>query len=123
MKLKSAWLVTWEWIGDHAVVKEEEKVVALVNYRRGGEYVKDVVEHLYIAKTSSPVEKATYARNPNANPYRAQFDTRNGIPWQGRIHCGHNPWLYARLVSNVRTVNTAEGEVLRWDERSLPVPH
>ena len=36
------------------------------------------------------------------NPYPAYYDTFNGanVTWQ--IFCGHNPWLHAQLVEDLR---------------------
>jgi hypothetical protein len=41
-----AWLVTWEWAGDHA--KRTDKVVAIFGPRLGGERVRELVEFLYV---------------------------------------------------------------------------
>lgn len=119
MKTRTAWLITWEWIGDHAAVPQ--KVAGVVNYRKSAEYVRSLVEQLYIAKTSSSVEMAMYAKDATANPYPAQFHRINGAPWHGRIHCGHNPHLYARKVRDLRSVRQADEDALQWDE--LPMPN
>lgn len=117
--MKSGWLITWEWIGDHASV--EEKVVAIVNYRRKAPYIKDLMEQLYIEKTSTASEKLDYAKDSTANPYPAHYGTINGRQWEGRVHCGHNPHLYGRLVSNLRIEIKNGEESLKWDERPVPV--
>ena len=46
-------------------------------------------------------ERIAFAKDKKLNPYGATFDDIEGIPWQGRILCGHNPWLEARLVDNL----------------------
>jgi len=120
--MRSAWLITWSWIGDHAAVPEDEMVVAIVNYRRNGQYVKDLVENIYIERTSSPTEKLAYAKDRKSNPYPARYGNIGGVPWHGRIFCGHNPYLYARLVDNLRVVTSRGKEKLSWDERSSPSP-
>ena len=40
-----AWLITWEWVGDHA--KVENKVAAILSYRLSGKIVREIVELLY----------------------------------------------------------------------------
>ena len=41
----------------------------------------------------------------------------DGIPWSGEIECGHNPWLYARLVDDLTAEELADGtETVRWKE-------
>ena len=118
MNTKTAWLITWEWMGDHAAV--DQKVAAVVNYRRPSEYVRSLVEQLYISKTSSPVEMAIYAKDSKANPYPANFHSTKTAEWHSRIHCGHNPHLYARKVKNLRSVTEGDAETLHWEE--LPMP-
>jgi excinuclease UvrABC helicase subunit UvrB len=118
--MKTAWLITWEWIGDHAAV--EDKVVAIVNYRRPAAYIKDLMEQLYIEKTSSVSEKVAYAKDMKSNPYPASFGDVGGVQWRSQLYCGHNPHLFARLVSNVRTEVQEGEEKLLWEERPVPAP-
>ena len=116
-----AWLITWDWAGDHAAVGDP--VVAVLSARTGAEDVRRYVERRYVEKTASLPEKLSYARynRPQAPPYAAEFDRLEGVRFRGRIQCGHNPWLYARLVDNLRVETDATGnEVLSWDEQPLP---
>lgn len=76
--MKSAWLITWEWIGDHAAV--EQKIVAILNYRKSAKYVKDFIEQLYIEKTSTVTEKMSFAKDRKSNPYPAKYHDINGVP-------------------------------------------
>jgi hypothetical protein len=94
--LRSAWLVTWEWSGDHARV--EDPVVALFNYRWPGETVRLVVEQIYSALKHSISDKFAVARNRKNTPYPAQARDIDGVPWLGEISCGNNPWLRARSL-------------------------
>jgi hypothetical protein len=114
-----AWLVTWEWIGDHA--KRDEKVAAVFNPRFSGERVRELVEALYVAENSSLREKLTWAKDRTSNPYPAEFERINGVRWEGRIHCGHNPNLYARLVDDLTVEVDKDGiDKATWKERSMP---
>ena len=97
----SAWLVTWEGVGGH--VKIEEQVAAILNPRRSVDRVKDIVELLYVNASHSYVERINYAKSRKNNPYPAEFGvSHNGVPWTGEVTCGHNPFLEARLVDNLR---------------------
>lgn len=116
--MKTAWLITWKWFGDHAAV--EDDVVAIVSYRRSGSYIKDFMENLYIEKTSSFSEKLAYAKDRKAIPYPASYSTIKGVTWTGSISCGDNPFLFGRLVSNVRVEVQDGQETLRWEERPVP---
>lgn len=120
VKMKSAWLITWEWIGEHAAV--DKKIVAVINYRRSSSYIKDMVEQFYISIKYNTREKAACAKDSHANPYPAHYGNLRGVPWHGRITCGHNPYLYARLVSNVRLERKGNDSIVVWDERPIPNP-
>ena len=119
LKTKSAWLVTWDWSGDHA--KVEDPVAAILNYRVTPEKVSRFMEQLYCSYSYSHAEKLSVAKSRKANPYPAQYGQLKGMSWQGQITCGDNPWLFARMVSNLHIGKDAEGnERLVWDERPLP---
>jgi len=116
---RKAWLVTWEWAGDHA--KRADKVAAILNPRLGGERVRELVEFLYIFHTASLSEKLSRAANRDQNPYPAKFGTLNGVAWEGEIHCGPNPWLLARLVDDLIVERDQDGkERATWKERPKP---
>lgn len=98
---KSAWLVTWDGTTD-----EKDNVVAVLNWRMGATRVAEFVETLYVTLLSSPSEKVSFANRPKSNPYRAQKEHFD------RIHCGHNPFLYARRVTDI----SEDGEGIMWTE-------
>jgi len=103
-----AWLITWDWTGDAAAVADV--VVGVLNPRWGDRRVADMVEFLYSNTTANISELAHYAKRPSNNPYRAEI--RNG-----RIHCGHNPFLYARIVSDLKIEIGSDGkESITWKE-------
>jgi hypothetical protein len=109
------WLITWEFVDN------EEEIAAILNYRLSAEMVKRFVELLYVNKQFTLSERLEYAKNRKNNTYLAEFERIKGVQWQGRINCGHNPWLCARLVDNLHIEIDNEGnEILRWDERPVP---
>jgi len=108
----NAWLVTWEWEGNHA--KRKQKIVAILNPRLGDGRIRDYVELIYSVLESHPLDQLQYARNSKNNPYPAQFEIIDGIPWGGSIICGHNPWLHARKVRDLR----ANNGTVAWEERT-----
>ncbi len=100
-----AWLVLWEWVGDHARV--DQPVAAILPRRFGHEIVQRIVEALYAEREYTPAEMLEAARDRGHNPYRAHLGsccviTEDGslgtVAWQGEIICGHNPHLVARLA-------------------------
>lgn len=110
-----AWLITWEWIGNYAAMPE--KVACILNSRTSPERVREILELLYANTKYNLSERLNYARR-HFNPYPAQFGSIEGVTWTGEITCGHNPWLYARLVESLLIESDPDGkEHVRWAER------
>jgi len=115
----TAWLVTWDWIGEH--VKREDKIVTVMSRRLSPERVSEILEMIYGNEYYTLEERVSFAKSRKLNPYPAYYDDIGGIPWTGRILCGHNPFLVARLVDNLYVTRDAEGiEHLTWEERKNP---
>lgn len=115
----TAWLVRWEHVGEHA--RPPRKFVAAFSSRWSSERVKEQVELLYAQLTFSISDQLLFAKSKSFNPYPCRLTCPQGIPFSNYLACGHNPFLYARLVDNLRM----EGEYgdegsLRWDDRPLP---
>jgi hypothetical protein len=102
VEARSAWLVTWEGTS----VIPEDAVAAILHHQMSASTVKEFVERLYVSLMRSQREKLLVVKNPRANPYPA-----NMTPFE-HIHCGHNPFLHARLVSKLKVVDDA----LQWKE-------
>ena len=117
-KGNTVWLITWEWCGDHA--KVEDKFVAIFNPHWGPRRVKDYVEVLYSTLKYTVGDKLGVAIKPRCNPYRAEYGFTGQVRCMDRIRCGHNPWLYARLVDHFQVQQTEDGEdVVSYDERKI----
>src|SRR5689334_17955929 len=115
----SAWLVTWEWSGDHA--KRRDKVAEILDPRTSPERVRQIVELLY-HREASLSEKIAWRLRRHHQPYPAEFMRLEGVQWAGEIICGHNPWLRARLVKNLILKTDLEGkESATWNDRYTPV--
>lgn len=113
-KLGRAWLITKEG------TEITGEVIAILDYRKSADRVREFVENLYISENYGLHEKLTYARNRRNNPYPAKFERINDVPLQGRITCGHNPFLLGRPVTDLVIVsNDLESEKLEWKE----IPH
>lgn len=109
------WLVTWESFGRAQRIKK--KVAAIIDYRKSAEQVRQLVEQLYAVEMYAPFELLALAQHKWKNPYPARWGHLGRMPWYGEILCGHNPYLYARLVDNLRPVGE---EGVAWDERPKP---
>lgn len=108
--MKSAWLVTWEWIGNHERKNESGKIASILNYRHTPEKVKKHIEQLYIDSEYLLEDMFACAKRMKNNPYPP---TSEG----GKITCGHNPYLLARKVQNLKLEKDADGNnELIWDE-------
>ena len=126
-KGRSAWVVRWEWAGDHA--KVDQPVAAILSPQLGPETVRRLVEVLYAADQYSPVEMLEASRPGGHNPYRAAFGTCPAIQedgttsypaWQGEVICGHNPHLVARKA-RVQVPADANGSVT-FEDAPRPTP-
>ena len=105
-----AWLVKWVYAsGEHAFV-------TVPNASLDKDTVRHRVKQLHTDLTASIAEKLEYALDPNPAPlpYPA---TLSQLP-DGRmnIDCGHNPFLQARLVTDLRVETNEEdgSEVLHY---------
>ena len=107
-----AWLITWEWL------EEKEEIAAILNYRTSPEKVREIVELLYVNEYLIEEEKIAYAKNKKNTPYPAEFERIRGERWLGRIFCGPNPFLYARMVDDLKIEKTS-GKII-WKEREIP---
>jgi hypothetical protein len=107
-----AWLVTWEWANDAAAVAD--RVICVLPPQWSDERVSNTVEILYASLTATVSELAHYAKRPSNNPYRAE---RSG----SRIICGHNPYLEARYVSDLKVETDPKTyiETIFWREPNL----
>jgi hypothetical protein len=114
MRSSRAWLVTLE------STDKPPQVVSVFKAQRSADFVREYMEQYYIDTCYSVQEKLLYAQSRKNNPYPATFEKLDGIPWQGRITCGHNPFLYGRLVLKLRVMSTPDGEALMWEESPIP---
>ena len=116
-KGKTAWLITWESPNQNI----KNKVARILNHRTSGSNVHEVLEQLYIDSKYYPSERLAYSISKRGNPYPVRYDRIHGIPWEGRMWCGHNPYLYARQVKNLRVeINKTSQGHFDWDEIVRP---
>ena len=112
-----AWLTTWEWDGEHA--KVDNRIAAILDSRTSAIRVRELVDFIYVNEFGSLAERLAYAKNKKNNPYPAEFVLMEGIPWEGEIQNGGNPFLRARLVEDLHIEDdgSPEGNLV-WRERS-----
>lgn len=114
----AVWLITWEPASLNVQIAEDDRIVAILNYRWKAQNVRKIVEILHANAEGTLSQRLAYARMLNQGippAYHAEF---NG--WEGQIICGVNPVMYARLVDNPRILEKDGRESLIWDERPLP---
>jgi len=87
----SAWLVSWEHMRDHAT--PPDIVAAVLSPSLTARGVLEIVELLYANASYDPSERIAFAKSRRGNPYPARFGVLHGLPWEGEIVCGNNPWL------------------------------
>src|SRR6266498_810491 len=95
-----AWLITWDWAGDSAALAD--RIAAILPWQWSDDRVTKHVEVLYALANSTVEELADYAKRPSNNPYRPKRDG----PY---ITCGHNPYLVARVVTDLNVKRDGQG--------------
>lgn len=113
----NAWVITWEWHGDHAAV--EDPLVAILSSRKGSAWMAKYIENLYLSFSSTAQEMAYYANRQKMIPYKAKDPmSMNWILHGNRIICGNNPELYGRKVTGLEIMEDDENdlEIVRWKE-------
>lgn len=125
------WVIRWEWMGDHAAV--EQPFISVLSPRLGHQEVARFIQRYYAAKTFTPSEQVEYMlRKTRPFPFPVNFArttiqypdgrTLSG-PWTGAMACGDNPYIVARLATNVHVEYPDGGTrgVLVWQDLPLPI--
>ncbi len=104
---QKAWLLTWEWTGEHAAV--EDYIAGILRPRFSREKVGDIVESMYAIHTSSVSDLAHYSKRPKENPYKSQWANNH-------CYCGHNPSLHAHYVHKLKIIEDPDSglETIEW---------
>jgi hypothetical protein len=109
--MKRAWIITQEG------TERAQEVIGILSARKSGRIVKEYVEWLYALLNYLPYEHFGIAKYNNPlTLYEAQYGTTNlGVPVDTLMTCGHNPWLVARLGSNI-SLSDGEPPLLSWKQ-------
>ena len=108
-----AWVIAWD-AGRNRTVPSP-KVVAVLPARLSIRRIERFLSYLYINLSGSPDERAEYARSGRLPlPFQPQItgptDPHFKVPRSSEVIVGHNPWLHARVVENLR----ASGKGFTW---------
>ena len=91
-------------------------VAAAFDPHLSGRRIQEFVELIYLSEGTLS-ERMDFALDKRKNPYPAQFGALDGVRWEGQIYCGHNPYLFARLVDDLRVQCDEHGkERAIWTE-------
>ena len=129
-KLDRAWLITWEWTGDHAQV--DDKFVAIISSRFKDKKVREMLEQYFASNYLSLREQINCVKSKRSHTYNVQLiliavsnelqqkasAMPSQVPFSESMIIGGNPWLWARIVYKLETWRE-EGDVewLKWNER------
>ena len=121
IKKKKAWLITWEGTNrDRENIAEN--IVNVFDSRVSSEKIKFFIENHYISLKFGSLEKASYASKRKENPFPVIFEKINGVPWEGKMTCGDNPFLSARIVKNLIILESGDGKRhIQWEEIPKPI--
>lgn len=97
-----AWIITSETPSADAA--HNTAVVGLLSARKSHQTVKEYVKWLYVMLEYSIGDMMAFVKYTKPHkPYEAQYFTTNtGIPHPVGMHCGHNPFLIARLAEHIK---------------------
>ncbi len=107
IKNQKAWLLTWEWGGDHAAV--EDHIAGILRPRLSREKVGEIVDSIYAIHACSVSALAYYSRRPKANPYTSKWVNNH-------YYCGDNPSLHANFVHKLKVTEDPDSglETIEW---------
>lgn len=108
--MEEGWVVFWDWANEAAALRDH--FVFVLPATTSVEEVMRFVEAIAAIHSYTADEILTMASS-DWNPYRAELSAND------RITCGHNPWLEAKRVRNIR-VETDEKtrlETILWIEK------
>jgi len=102
------------WIVYRTGTDINREVVTVLDSRKSPDRVAELVEQLYMVGNYTVCEKLHYATRKHDNPYPAKIEW---IDRRALITCGHNPWLEAKVVHNLKlAVNENGCQILTWDD-------
>lgn len=105
----TAWILTWESPNNYGSTCRCD-VISVLDYRLGCEYVKKYAIQIYVDKMFYPTERIDAVKAK----FELPFPVLSGDG--GTLSIGHNPWIDARKIRNLR-VKTIDGkEFFEWDE-------
>lgn len=109
----NAWLLTWEGTSGPALIAEK-KIVAIISARKSLRAITEVVDVLYCRSVDTVYDMALLA-NQREQRY-AQYRGIHSTP--KRLFYGRNPFIHARVVSNLRVERDEirKLEFVRWTE-------
>ena len=117
---KSAWVITWEYPSGYQP-SLRERLIDVRDGRTSAERIREFVERHHVASLYSAEEKMHYASNPKDNPYPAVFvKLKGGVPWTAVIVCGHNPFIQAKYVHNLKVYEDDEEIRIEYDSPKRP---
>jgi hypothetical protein len=108
------WVITWESWGPNRV-EGKDKIAAILNENQTAEYVREIVELLYINHECNLGERLRYA-NGGHNLCQTQIGEKGEAPGEFVITCGYDPHLCARRVEDCRVEGNGSKEKLVWDQ-------
>ena len=113
-KATTAWLVTW--VGTTRQLSADNCLVAIISGRRSASFVQTYVEHIYLSYCSTAFDAVD---GLNTSIKKLGLHGTEAPPQH--IIVGHNPYLFARKVEELKVIQHLEDEIeeISWIE--LPV--
>ena len=124
----NAWIITWESTSKKKVGKDP--LVAIFSSRKSKRWIKEYIENICIFKFYQPSEWVYYANRRTHFPDKAiEYQIPNG---NGGFSCGSNPFLSARIVSEIKIesnendnfeiISWREPPIYKWKDKNNDIP-
>ncbi len=123
-----AWLITWESTTKNKI--PIDPLVAIFSSKKSKRWIKEYVENIYLFNYYLPTDWVYYANRRKLFPDKA---IEHPIPYgNGGFCCGANPWLLARIVSelkiesndndNFEIISWREPPIYKWNDKNKDIP-
>lgn len=116
VRLRNAWLLTWEGTEGPALTTNE-KIIAVLSGRKSESFIRDIVDVLYTRCYWRAYGQAMHANKRKDR--ESQFRHVHAYP--GHIHYGKNPWIFGRRVEGLEIERDEHGQLehLSWTEPAV----
>ena len=121
MKKKSAWLIGWEASTQKRLSQiKGPRIVAFLDGRKSEAIIRKIMFGIYVSSQGLTLEeKFSYGLENEGKRILQKIEEFD----LGRVRCGLDPWVVARLVTDLEVEKLEDGStMIRWNQRAFTFP-